>query len=380
MKIVMTGGGTGGHFYPIIAVTEAIQELARKEKIIDPTIYFMAPEKYNAKELFDHEILFVRIPAGKKRVAASGMNAIRNFFDLFKMGFGVIAGVIQMFLIYPDVVFAKGGYVSFPALFAAKILRIPVIIHESDSVPGRVNEWAGKFAKKIAVSYKEASEFFPKDKVAYTGNPVRKEIREVLTTGAAEYLGLEPNVPVILILGGSQGASIINDAILNALPTLVAKYQVIHQVGKKNIEEVKRTADVILVENEHKGRYKPFDYLNTLSMRMAAGASSLVISRGGSTIFEIALWGIPSIIVPITVSNGDHQRKNSYNYAREGAAIVIEELNLSPEIIINEVDRILEDQKVASHMRAQAKKFARDDSAKLIATEILKIALSHEQN
>jgi UDP-N-acetylglucosamine--N-acetylmuramyl-(pentapeptide) pyrophosphoryl-undecaprenol N-acetylglucosamine transferase len=380
MKIVMTGGGSGGHFYPIIAVTEEIQAISRQEKIIDPTIYFMAPEKYNARELFDHEILFVGVPAGKKRVDPKGLSIIKNFFDMFKMGIGVIIAIFRMYLIYPDVVFAKGAYGSFPALFAAKLLRIPVVIHESDSVPGRVNAWAGKFAEKVAVSYKEASVFFDKNKVAYTGNPVRKEIRETLTAGATEYLGLESDVPVILVLAGSQGASVINDSILNALPVLVEKYQIIHQTGKKNFEEVKNTAAVVLGEHKHKNRYKAFDYLNTLALRMSAGASSLVISRGGSTIFEIALWGVPSILVPITISNGDHQRKNSYNYAREGAAIVIEESNLSPEIIINEVDRILGNPKISSHMREQAKKFSRDDSAKLIATEILKIALKHEQN
>ncbi|MES3005544.1 MAG: UDP-N-acetylglucosamine--N-acetylmuramyl-(pentapeptide) pyrophosphoryl-undecaprenol N-acetylglucosamine transferase [Patescibacteria group bacterium] len=380
MKIVMTGGGSGGHFYPIIAVAEEIQELSRQEKILDPTIYFMAPEKYNAKELFEHEILFVQVPAGKRRVGATGINVVKNILDFFKMGLGVIIAIFRMYLIFPDVVFAKGAYGSFPALFAAKILRIPVIIHESDSVPGRVNAWAGKFAEKIAVSYKEASEFFPKDKVAYTGNPVRKEIREPLTTGAAEYLGLESDVPVILILAGSQGATIINDALLNALPVLVEKYQIIHQTGKRNIGQVRGTAAIILEKNPHKNRYKSFDYLNTLAMRMCAGAASLVISRGGSTIFEIALWGVPSLIIPITISNGDHQRKNSYNYAREGAAVVIEESNLSPEIIINEIDRILTDPKLSSHMRDQAKKFARVDAAKLISTEILKIALRHEQN
>lgn len=378
MKIVMTGGGSGGHFYPLIAVAEEIQELSRHEKILDPIIYFMAPGKYNAKELFDHDITYVMVPAGKKRVNPQGLSILKNFIDMFKMGFGIIIGIFRMYLIYPDVVFAKGSYASFPALVAARILRIPVIIHESDSVPGRVSAWAGKFAEKVAVSYKEAAVYFPKDKVAYTGNPVRKEVREPILAGAAEYLGLETGVPVILILGGSQGASIINEAVLNALPELVKKYQVIHQTGKKNIEEVRRTADVVLHENQHRNRYKPFDYLNTLAMRMCAGAANLVISRGGSQIFEIALWGAPSILIPITISNGDHQRKNSYNYAREGAAIVIEESNLSPEIIINEVDRILTDQKVASHMRDQAQKFARADSAKLIATEVLKIALSHE--
>lgn len=379
MKILMTGGGTGGHFYPLIAVAEEIQEICKKEKIIDPKLYFMAPDKYNPKALFDRDIEFIPISAGKKRVNPGMGSRILNLIDVFKMGFGVISAVFKLFFMFPDVVFAKGGYTSFPALMAARILGIPVVIHESDSVPGRVNVWAGRFAQRIALSYKEAGQFFPKEKTAYTGNPVRKEIQEPLTTGAMEYLGLEADVPVILILGGSQGARIINDAILTALPHLVEKYQIIHQTGRANFQEVSRTADVILNGNPHKDRYHPLDYMNSLAMRMSAGVASLIVSRGGSTIFEIALWGIPSILIPITNSNGDHQRKNSYNYSRDSGSIVIEETNLSPEIILNEVDRVMTNPKLAERMRSGAKSFARADSANLIAEEILKIALKHEK-
>lgn len=378
MKILMTGGGTGGHFYPLIAVAEEIRNICLQEKILAPELYFMAPDPYNTKILFDNEITFIPCMAGKKRVGGGGTSSILNFIDMFKMGLGVLSAIVKLYSLFPDVVFAKGGYTSFPALMAARILGIPVIIHESDSTPGRVNAWAGKFAQRVAISYKEAVEYFPKGKTAYTGNPVRKEIRQPLSTGAFEYLGLELDVPVILILGGSQGAQIINDAILSALPNLVDQYQIIHQTGKRNYQEVSTTANVILEGNSHIGRYHPFDYLNTLAMRMSAGVASLVISRGGSTIFEIALWGIPSILIPITTSNGDHQRKNSYNYARDGGAVIIEEANLSPEIIINELTRILGNPATQDKMRQGAKKFARDDSAVLIAKEVLKIALKHE--
>ncbi len=378
MKILTTGGGSGGHFYPIIAVCEELREIAHREKILDPQLYFMAPDQYNPKELFDHEIKFVPVLAGKRRINPKGINVFKNFIDLFKMGLGVVSAVLKLYFIFPDVVFAKGGFGSFPALFAARLLRIPIVIHESDSVPGRVNAWAGKFADRIAVSYKEAAAFFPAGKVAYTGNPVRKEVRLPLTEGAHEYLKLEPETPTIVILCGSQGAKIINDAILTALPTLVQKYQIIHQTGRKNFAEVQRTANIVLENSPHKDRYKPFDYLNSLAMRMSAGAANLIISRGGSTIFEVALWGVPSILVPITESNGDHQRKNSYNYSREGAAVVIEESNLSPEIIANEIERILEHPQIAQNMRAAAKKFARENSAALIAQEIMNIALTHE--
>ncbi len=378
MNILMTGGGTGGHLYPLLALADEIQEICKKEKLLAPELFFMAPDPYNKKELFDHDITYIPVMAGKKRVNPGAGGLILNIIDMFKMGLGVLSAILKLYSIFPDVVFAKGGYTSYPALMAAKILGIPVIIHESDSVPGRVNKWASKFAQRIAISFKEAVEYFPKEKTAYTGNPIRKEFTDVLTTGAMEYLHLEENVPVILILGGSQGARIINDAILSALPRLVQKYQILHQTGKKNYEEVSKTANVILDNNPLATRYHPFDYFNTLAMRMSAGVSSLIISRGGSTIFEIAAWGIPSILIPITESNGDHQRKNSYNYAREGGATVIEEANLSPEIITNEIERILSTPAVAEKMRTGAKSFARLNSAHLIANEILKIALKHE--
>lgn len=378
MKILMTGGGSGGHFYPLIAVAEEIRNICLAEKILAPELYFMSTDPYNPKVLFDNEITFIPCMAGKRRVSPGGASSILNLIDLFKMGFGVLSAIVKLYSLFPDVVFAKGGYTSFPALMAARILGIPVIIHESDSVPGRVNAWAGKFAQRIALSYKEAIEYFPKEKTAYTGNPVRKEIRQPLSTGAFEYLNLELDVPVILILGGSQGAQIINDAILSALPNLVDRYQIIHQTGRGNFKEVSTTANVILEGNQHISRYHPFDYLNNLAMRMSAGVASLVISRGGSTIFEIALWGTPSILIPITSSNGDHQRKNSYNYARDGGAVIIEEANLSPEIIINELVRILDNPATQEKMRQGAKKFAREDSSTLIAKEVLKIALKHE--
>lgn len=374
MKIMLTGGGSGGHFYPLIAVGEAIRDIAREEKILDPNLYLMAPDAYNPKELFNLDIQFERVAAGKKRLYVSAL----NFFDKFKMLWGCFIGLIKMFIIFPDVVFGKGGYASFPACVAARILRIPLVIHESDSVPGRVNQWAGKFATRIAVSYKEAAEFFPKDKVAYTGQPVRREIRDVLSTGAYEYLNLEQNLPVILVLGGSFGAQIINDAILNALPDLLNKYQVIHQVGKANIDSIKGISNIVLENHPHKDRYRPFDYLSTIALRMSAGVASVVVTRAGSSIFEVACWGLPSVIIPITNSNGDHQRKNAYNYAREGAAVVIEEANLSPKIIINEIDRIISNPAVSERMKNATQNIAYKDAAKLIARELLKIGLSHE--
>ncbi len=374
MKILLTGGGTGGHVYPIIAVAEELNTIAREQKLADMELYFMSPNPYNEGLLFNNKIVYKKISAGKIRRYFS----ILNFFDLFATAWGIIQSTWEVFRIYPDVVFGKGGYASFPALCAARILRIPVVIHESDSVPGRVNLWAGKFAEKIAVSYPEASSFFPQEKVAYTGNPIRKELLLPLTTNAHAYLKLDPSIPTILIVGGSLGSQIINDTIIEALPKLLEFYQVVHQTGKRNIEGVKKITDAVLLASTHKDRYHPYDYMDALTLRSAAGAADLVVSRAGSSIFEIASWGSPSIVIPIRDSNGNHQAKNAFAYARTGAAMVIEEPNLTGNILTAEIHRILDNKELHTQMKEKTKAFLRPQAARLIAEEILRIALRHE--
>jgi UDP-N-acetylglucosamine--N-acetylmuramyl-(pentapeptide) pyrophosphoryl-undecaprenol N-acetylglucosamine transferase len=376
MRILFTGGGSGGHFYPIIAIAEEVTNLVKDKRLLAPELYYMSPTPYNEGILYEHGITYKKNSAGKLRRYFS----ILNFFDLFRTAWGVLVSIISVWNLYPDVVFGKGGYASFPALLAARILRIPVVIHESDTVPGRVNAWAGKFATRIAVSYAEAAKHFPADKVALTGNPVRKDIATPISEGAREFLKLEKELPVVLILGGSQGASAINDIVLEGVADLVEKFEVIHQVGEKNLAEAISTSRAVLLNSEHKDRYKPFDYLDALALRMAAGVASVVVSRAGSTIFEIASWGVPSILVPIPDSNGDHQRQNAFAYARAGGGEVIEEENLTSHVLAAEVERLATNQKVREDMSAKAKAFYKPDAAKLVAEEIVKIALSHEIN
>lgn len=373
MKILMTGGGTGGHFYPIIAIAQEILKISSENKMADTELYFMSPTPYNEGELYNNKIVYKKNYAGKIRRYFS----ILNFFDLFKTLIGVIKSIWEIFLIYPDVVFGKGGYASFPALLSARILRIPVVIHESDSVPGRVNKWAGKFAERIAVSYPEAAEFFPKDKVALTGNPIRKELYLPLTTNAHEYLKLEPNLPTILILGGSLGSRNINDVLVEALPRLVEKYQVIHQTGTTNFEEVRKVVEAVLINSPFKDRYRPYSYMDNLTLRSASGAANIIISRAGSTLFEIAAWGVPAIIIPIRESISHDQVKNAFAYARSGAGTVIQEENLTGNILYAEVERIIGSAEIQQKMKESAKLFVHPDAAQKIAEELVKISLRH---
>lgn len=374
MKIVFTGGGSGGHFYPIIAVAEAVHKIVDSEKILDLELYFYSDSPYNREALFENGIRYQQNFAGKRRLYRS----FDNFIDLFKTGFGVLQALGSLFILYPDVVFGKGGYASFPVLLAARILGIPVVIHESDSVPGRVNKWAGKFAQKIAISYDEASAYFPKDRVALTGQPIRQDLLERKPEGATSFLKLDPTIPTILVLGGSLGAEAINDIIIDSLPQLLKRYQVIHQTGVANFTEVQTRAQFMVNDPAlYESRYRPFAFLDPLAMKMSAGASSLVISRAGSTIFEIASWGLASILIPITVSQDDHQKKNAFNYARHGATTVIEEGNLSPAILVGEINRVFENDIHRRNMAACAKAFSTPDAAHKIARLLVDISLKH---
>lgn len=376
MKIVFTGGGTGGHFYPIIAVVQKVHEILGKEKIIGAKLYYISDSPYDKEMLFENGLLYEEIAAGKMRRYFSW----KNFSDVFKTMYGVVNATFKLFSIYPDVVFGKGGYASFPVIFAARILRIPVIIHESDSAPGRVNRWAGHFAKKIAVSFQEAATFFPKKKVAWTGQPIRTEIQSAAShKEALEYFKLESNIPVIVVLGGSQGAELINNTVLDALPRLVKNYQIIHQTGVRNFQMVAERSAVVLNDNPNKLRYMSMSFLNPLQMKMAAGVATVMISRAGSQIFEIASWGVPSILVPITNTNLDHQKKNAFNYAHSGACMVIEEANMTANILSSEIERITGDTNELAQMSQNAKMFNKTGAAEKIARVLVDMALSHER-
>lgn len=375
MKILLTGGGTGGHFYPLIAVAEELAELAKKEKVVEFELFYISDSPYDQRILDDNHIKFFKLETGKQRTYFS----IANFFDIFKTFFATLRAILMVYKIFPDVIFSKGGYPAVPVTIAARILGVPLVIHESDSVPGRANKMAGKWAKRIAISYEEAVEHFPKEKTAFVGHIIRKEVREPLKDGAYEYLKLKSSLPVIFVMGGSQGAKIINETITDALPELVKKYQIIHQTGTKNYEEASGIGQIVLKDSEYKDNYYPYPYLNKLALRMCAGVANLIISRAGAgSIGEIAAWGVPSIIVPITRSNGDHQRNNAFNYARTDACVVLEEANLKAHVLMEEIDRILGDQALYNKMKEATAKSVFPEAELKVAEEIINIALTHE--
>jgi UDP-N-acetylglucosamine--N-acetylmuramyl-(pentapeptide) pyrophosphoryl-undecaprenol N-acetylglucosamine transferase len=367
MKIVITGAG-GGHFYPLLAVVERIRKESFVQKIIQPDVYFLSDKSYDEKALFSLQIKFIQIPAGKLRVYPS----FETVTDFFRTAYGVIVALIKLYALYPDVVFAKGGYASFPTLFAARILSIPVVVHESDTVPGRTTKWAGKFASRVALSYAEAAPFYPKGVVALTGQPIRELL--LPPDDFQRTYGSKPR-PVILVIGGSQGSVKINEAVLRVLPELLTTYDIVHQVGTANVESMKQVTDSILRNHEFKDHYFMDGFID---MSLFYSKVDFVITRAGSMMFEIALWQLPMLVVPIPESISRDQRSNANTMAGHGVASVVEENNLEPTILLTEIQRILGNKETYLKMSQAGKQFENcRTAATTIARELIRIGLSH---
>ncbi len=369
MRIMFVGGGTGGHFNPLMAVAEVIRQNHQ-----DLELYYIGPDPYEQESLAGLNIKYIWCPAGKISLYFS----IGNILNPFRLFFGIFVAIWKLFLIYPDVIFSKGSFTSVPVLLAARFLRIPVVIHESDAVPGRANKLAKKFARYIAISYPEAGQFFPKEKTALVGIPIRSAIKNNSTDPFA-VLGIPNDIPLIYVTGGSLGAERINNVILRVLDELLPRYRVFHQTGAKNQNELFLTAQTLITDPVLKSRYYTAGHVSADVVSALLSAASLVITRAGSTtLYEIALHGKPSIVIPIPEDISRDQRSNAYSYARSGAASVIEEHNITETLLINEINLIMGDKDHWQKMSLATAGFAIPDAAEKIADVLIKIGVEHQ--
>lgn len=375
MRIVLVGGGTGGHFYPLIAIAEALTSRANTKQEIPPELYYMGPEMYDEGSLFASGISYVHCPAGKLRRYTS----LKNIPDFFRTVFGILVAIVKLYTLYPDVVMSKGGYTSVPVVIAAWILRIPIVIHESDAVPGRANRIGARFAQFIAITYDDSIAHFPPEKTALVGIPVRNILLAPPQGDPRTLLGLQSTKPLIFITGGSQGAERINDLIVSSLADLLPNFEILHQTGLEQEAVVSQTAEALLRDKALLAHYHVRGFLDVAALHAAETVAWLIISRAGSgSIYEIALHGKPSIIIPIPEEISHDQRTNAYAYARTGAAEVIEERNLTAHLLHSEITRMMNDPEIMAKMSAAARTFATRDAGMKIADMLVAIGKSHQ--
>lgn len=372
MRIVLVGGGTGGHFYPLIAIAEAIRD--RDTALSQQTeLLYMGPDEYNASSLARLNIGFIRCPAGKRRRYFS----LLNYIDKFKTFFAIFIAIKKLYVLYPDVIMSKGGFTSVPVVIAAWILRIPIVVHESDAVPGRANKLAARFARYIGIAYNETADALPTEKTALIGVPLRKFFL-TQNPNAAALLGVTTDRPILLITGGSLGAQRINNLTLESLDELLPHYTIIHQAGADHVDEVTKSAGSLITDTNLLQQYFVYGHMTGEQIAAAQQVASVIISRAGSgSIAEIAQSGTPSILIPIPEDVSHDQRTNAYAYARTGAATVIEEKNLTDGLLAAEVQKLLSDQTLYTTMSESALSFTRTNAAYTLADTLLGIGNEH---
>lgn len=369
MRVVFTGGGSGGHVNPLVSIARELRRMyPANSSASELELYYVGPNEDLAMILLRQEDFIIKtIAAGKMRRYFS----LQNIIDIaFKIPFGFLQSIFLLLSIKPALVFSKGGTGSIAVTYAAKLLKIPVFLHESDIVPGLSNQKTAEWARKIFVSFPK-TEYFDPAKTILMGNPIRKEILEGSKERAGEVFHLTFEKPIILIIGGSQGAVAINDFVLSVLNDLLRNYELIHVVGRDNFKE--ETAEAQIVEEKDLEKYyHPIAFLDEEKTKHAYAAADLVISRAGSaSIFEIAACGLPSILVPLPGSAGDHQSKNAYAYSENGACLVVEQQNLTPHFFMQEAQLLLLHTEKIERMRQASLAFAKPLAARAIAREIL---------
>ncbi len=365
-------GGSGGHITPVLAVVSELKSKYQKVEIV----FIGSKGGIEGKLIPEKGIKALTISSGKFR--RYHRNTLLNVIDpttIFKNArdfLRFIAGIFDSLKILkeeePDIVFLKGGYVSLPVGIACRIKRCPYFTHESDVIPGLANKILLKKAKKIFVSHPLGN--FPdinKEKLVYSGNPIRKDILEGDKKRAYELFELKKDLKTILVLGGSQGARKINEIFSEKLNSYLEKYQVIHISGDFDYDWLEYKSK----SSPNKERYKLAGFL-TSELKDAYQIADIVITRAGVNVLtEIAALKKPALVIPLESSANDHQLANAKAYSREGAVYVMLQNHLTSEKLFSQVDRLLDDPEELSFMSEKINKFYKPDAAGIIADSLI---------
>jgi UDP-N-acetylglucosamine--N-acetylmuramyl-(pentapeptide) pyrophosphoryl-undecaprenol N-acetylglucosamine transferase len=355
MRVVLTGGGTGGHAYPALSIGEAI-----KAKFPDCEIrYFGSRNGIEARLALESGFPFVGLTSRKLKKLIS--------FDTILTGAAMMKGLAEavgaLSEFKPDVVIGTGGYVAATVVLAQVLRRGRTLILEPDVVPGRTNLLLSKYASVICVAFQEAVKNFPEERVRVTGMPVRSDLLSLPSrVDARRRLNLQPELFTLLVIGGSQGARRLNQVVGEAIPELrKMPMQIVHQTGARNYEEAAVSAN-----NQGWANYHVRPYLD--EMADAYAAADLALCRcGSSTIAELTAVGLPAILIPYPFAHGDHQKLNAKVLEGRGAGILIDEENLTSEVLVETIKRLVGSSEEITRMSDASKGLGRPGAAAEIA-------------
>lgn len=363
-KIIISGGGTGGHIFPALAIAESL-----KKRVKDPNILFIG-----AKGKMEME----KVPANGYPIEGlwiSGLQrklSMKNLSFPFKLIFSILKArrIIKKFK--PEVVIGTGGYASGPTLRVAAGMNIPTLIQEQNSYPGITNKILSRYARKICVAYENMDKYFPEEKIILTGNPVRKDITELegKREKALKYFNIKNNNPVVLIIGGSQGAKAINEAIHDNIDAFGNdSINLIWQTGRHYINKAQDC-----IKNKHHKNVLAMEFIS--KMDLAYSIADVVVSRAGAiAISELCLAKKPAIFVPLPTAAEDHQTKNAMALVDEEAALIVENKNAESELY-DTINKLLNNKDLIIRLSENISKFEHKNASDKIAGEVIKLIKS----
>lgn len=368
MRVLFTGESLKGYLYPIVAVYEKLKELENKSSEPLETMLISSESHFLQEMIGGTGLSYKVIQAAKQRNSFSPLIIV----DFFKFVIGFFQSVFYIFDYMPDVIFSKGGHVSLPVVMVGWIFRIPIIIHESDAVASPSDKFMFRFAKKVAVSFKDSKDIYVSPKVFFSGNPIISFIAQGDKEKSIENFVLNKEKPIIFIMAGSKGAKEINNLVLEILPDLLRDYQIIHQCGIINYDEVRSIIGKMNIPSLND--YHLFPFFRKRASE-AYAACDLVVSRAGAnTVAEIMAVGKPSVLIPLASAISDKQKKNAFHYSESGAAILLSEKNLKPHLLLSVVHDIFQSHLKVIEMQRAARKLAQPEAAEKIAKKIIEIA------
>ncbi|MBS1586740.1 MAG: undecaprenyldiphospho-muramoylpentapeptide beta-N-acetylglucosaminyltransferase [Bacteroidetes bacterium] len=361
MRIIIAGGGTGGHIFPAVAIGHALQRIAEGTQLL----FVGAKGKMEMEKVPQEGFEIVGLDiAGFNR-----SNILKNLALPFKLikSRSQARKILKEFK--PNAVVGVGGYASFPVLSAAQGMNIPTLIQEQNSFAGKSNKILAKKAKAVCVAYEHMERFFPKDKLVMTGNPVRKKISDMrITRGEGQdWLGLDKGKTTLLVVGGSLGAKSINEAIDARMEEILADdVQVIWQTGKPYYEQAKNRAE------SFKGKVKVFEFIK--EMDYAYAAADVVISRAGAlAIAELCIAAKPVVFVPYPFAAEDHQTSNAMALVEHNAAMMVKDNDAKSELV-KKLKTLLHDSAMQDVMSKSLHMLAIKDADERIARKVIEIA------
>ncbi len=358
----VTGGGTGGHIYPAMAVAAALREQNDTEQIY----YVGNPENLEKSiaENAGYTFLDVNVSGMPRKIS---IKLIKWTFNLF---FSSLKSVYYILKYKPQLVFGTGGYVSAPALFAAVFTHTPFVIHDCDVCPGIVSRIFAPYAKSVSLAFEGASKLIKSKNIFCNGNPVRREFLQINKQEARRQLNID-NKFTVVVTGGSQGAKQINSAVVKSLKTLFDKYdiQILHQTGKKNFEDVIKELETEYPEYKDNKNYIVRPYFDDMYIPLLA--SDAAICRSGSlSLSEICVSGLASILVPYPYAAADHQRKNAKEMEKLGASVYLEDSDCNEENVVRLLGELITNTEKLILLQNNAKKLAKPHATENIIKEI----------